>query len=264
MKLTRMSGAGNSFFIIDEISFGRKIPADKRAHFVKYVCSLFQRSPTDGLLFISKKEGFDFVWDFFNSDGSSAEMCGNAARCATQYFLEQHVSDREIRSKEISFLTLSGPVHSKVLHDHRVEIKMPIVVGGMTMIEGHFFVNTGVPHIVVDSEPDLQLAQRLRPHPTPRGSNITFVSSIDPQNGTASAITFERGVEAWTPACGTGAVAAGIYLFERFSIKNSKIKMPGGLLEVDYEGAGSVPVLRGQAQFDYLLELDEIEILKQL
>lgn len=259
-----MSGAGNSFYIFDEIAFGIKIATDSRPDFAKQICNLFQRAPTDGLLFISKKVGFDFSWDFFNSDGSSAEMCGNAARCATKFYLNEYTKNAEDRSREISFLTLSGPVKSKILQDNQIEIQMPMVAAEPATVEGYFFVNTGVPHIVVAAEPGLELARHLRSHPAPRGANVTFVSNIDPEKNFANAITFERGVENWTLACGTGAVAAGTYLFERFSMKSSKIQMPGGLLEVTYEGVGSAPILRGQAQFDYLIEVNELEILNKL
>ncbi len=260
MKLTRMSGAGNSFYIFDEIDHRTEIEVSHRPDFVKKVCNLFRRAPTDGFLFISKHADFNFVWDFYNADGSHAEMCGNAARCATHFFLKNHPFSKSSVSSEVKFLTQAGPIQSRLLADGRIQVQMPMSATDATSIEGYFYINTGVPHIVVEAQPNLDLAKKLRPCPSPKGSNITFIFNVDLKRQSADAITFERGVEGWTRACGTGAVAAAAFLYDKFGQAKSFITMPGGLLEVQYEGRRTAPLLLGPTRFDYSFEVNDIDL----
>jgi diaminopimelate epimerase len=251
MILTRMSGAGNSFYVCDEWSESQGLEEAVRPSFAKKICRLFPEVPTDGFIILKKKVNFDFEWDFYNADGSHAEMCGNAARCVALYF------NQRIRAQEkIRFLSGAGPVEAELLLDRRVRVVMPRTTKPKKAVQGYFSINTGVPHIVVESRADLNLAQSLRPLPEPSGSNVTFVSNV--QEGasliTCNAVTFERGVEAWTAACGTGAVAAATYLRETRACSHSEIHMPGGVLEVIDHGLDQCSELIGPVRFDYEFE----------
>ena len=81
---------------------------------------------------------------------------------------------------------------------------------------------------------------------------MTLIDTTNPEK--ISAVTFERGVEDFTQACGTGAVAAGFYLWEKMGRHRSQIYMPGGLLEINLENL-SQPKMVGPTEklgeFDY-------------
>lgn len=257
-KVTRMSGAGNTFFVVNNLDQTFKVP--DRRQFTRWLCQHIQGLHSDGLLVLEKEQGVDFRWDFYNEDGSSAEMCGNAARCAAQYFYSQ-IGPK----KEISFMTLAGLVKAEVLKDGNVKVELPALknAGAFREIEinkhkeEYFFINTGVPHLIVEGEPDQDLGQALRQSEElqPAGSNVTFVQENSP--GEIQAVTYERGVEDFTLACGTGAVAAAAFGREKNPLlKRFLIEMPGGDLLVEWLSDKTV-ALTGPAQFDFDLQADE-------
>jgi diaminopimelate epimerase len=251
-----MSGAGNTFFVVFSDIGSRK----ERQDFVREVCTEFVGFSTDGFLFLQKSETNDARWDFYNADGSHAEMCGNAARCAALFF------NRFVRSqKKISFQTAAGDIHAEILDEGVVRVRMPAlntdhgpkeVTVGSRKIRG-YFVNTGVPHFVIQAEPDEALARELRKEKVafgPNGANITFVE-LD-ETDFIQAVTFERGVEGFTLACGTGAVAAACFHHEcEPQFKTQMIEMPGGLLQVDWEE--DIAYLTGPAEFHFDLHLSK-------
>lgn len=260
LSFTRVSGAENTFFVVN--LFDSKTAqlistwseSTKKA-WVQKVCESYFGFKTNGVLFLRPESDVDFSWDFYNSDGSSAEMCGNAARCAIYFYFHQ------VENKpELSLKTIAGNIYGKVLGVNSVQVQMTKTFDEKKYfeIEGFgsgYFINTGVPHFVTESAPNKELAARLRFHPLfgDPGSNITFVKVIDSDK--AEAVTFERGVEDFTQACGTGAVAAAMYLKSKeVKIVNAKIHMPGGLLIVENLELGATPLLTGGAQFEFELK----------
>ena len=121
-------------------------------------------------------------------------------------------------------------------------------------------INSGVPHFVVDINPDAELAKELRKAKelSPEGANITFISYDGTE--TMGAITFERGVEGFTLACGTGAIAAAAFYKNKIKNENKQfIDMPGGLFEIIWN-AENKPNMTSHAQFDFDFYLYEDEI----
>jgi diaminopimelate epimerase len=182
-------------------------------------------------------------------------MCGNAARCVAliyQKLAEGHPS-------RCRFLSLSGPIETQILSAHQVRVVMPTLAQEKDLIikNSHgvsvpgFYVNTGVPHFVLEQIPDFELAKELRSHESfgPKGTNVTFVEVGSPRK----AVTFERGVEDFTQACGTGAVAAARYIYKKApQQKTVQVQMPGGILSVEFFGPESTQVyLQGQAQIEF-------------
>jgi diaminopimelate epimerase len=282
MKLTRASGAGNTFLILD--NFQHPIfEKSNRAEFVKKACNEIPGFTTDGLIFIEKSidRSVDFEWDFYNSDGSVAEMCGNAARCVTLYYVL-----KVNRKTEIKFNTLAGKVEGSILSSshilkstERVKVKMPQlktlapydsdikklqVKVGDRRIQG-CLVSAGVPHFVIEDEPNEQLAKALRKVKDfgENGANITFVQTSP--GGFTQAITYERGVEDFTLACGTGAVAAAKYYRTLYpEAIQQTIEMPGGELSVSWENNTNNQeqiFLTGDAQLEFDLDLYDGVIL---
>lgn len=260
-RFTRASGAGNTFFIANVFDSNwsqnfSKISDQDKSRIAHQVCEGDPTLKTDGLLFIRPEPGFDFAWDFFNSDGSKAEMCGNAARCATLFFYE-----RIKKQKLMRFKTIAGEITGEVLENGDVRVQMtrvhdlkPMTVLGFSGV----FVNSGVPHFVIKEKSNAEIAKKLRKVNDfgPAGANITFAQKIS--SNEAKAVTFERGVEDFTQACGTGAVAAAMWLqYQEGSSPLVKVEMPGGLLTVENAKEGQRPLLIGPTILEFDMNLSE-------
>ncbi len=214
VPFVKMNGTGNDFIIIDH----RKpcIAREGMAEFAALVCRRKFSAGADGLILIEDSDQADFKWQFFNADGSVAEMCGNGARCAARFAYLQGIAPARM-----CFETLAGIIEAQVA-DIDVSVKMTdpgeirmyreIAVDGETMLL--HTVNTGVPHAVVFvddiAETDVcALGSRIRHHQAfmPAGTNVNFVQK---QADGFKVRTYERGVEDETRACGTGAVAGAL------------------------------------------------------
>lgn len=259
LRISRVSGAENTFFVVNTFDpkwspiFARMTDVDKK-NLAAHLCRDFYGFDTDGILFLHPEKAYDFAWDFFNSDGSKAEMCGNAARCATLFFHDKVAGGKN----PLRFLTGAGEIVGEVLGPHLVRVQMTQISAAKEMnVLGQpgYFVNTGVPHFVLEQKPDRDLAEKLRKVSDfgPPGANITFVEDL--REDFIRAVTFERGVEDWTRACGTGAVAAAMYLQTKKGEKqNIQVQMPGGLLEIQGAKSGQRPFLTGPAQIEFDME----------
>lgn len=215
IPFSKLNGSGNDFLLVDNRSGavdGFDLPA-----FVRKVCDRTRSIGADGMIFIERPSGRgDFRWNFFNADGSVAEMCGNGGRCAARF-----AAERRIAPRRLSFETLAGLIHAEVA-GRRVKLQMTpprgLALDRTLTLAGrrhaYAFVDTGVPHAVL-LVPDLEavdvlrVGRGIRNHRAfaPRGTNVNFVRLLD---GGVLIRTYERGVEGETLACGTGAVAAGI------------------------------------------------------
>jgi diaminopimelate epimerase len=215
IPFTKMSGSGNDFVIIDNRD--PIIKQDQKRDFVSKVCSLKSSVGADGVIFVENSDKADFAWDFYNSDGSSAEMCGNGGRCVARYAV-----DKGIASENHSFETIAGIITAEV-NGAMVKVKLTqpfdlkqglsVELNGAELNVGS--LNTGVPHAIVfsenvDEENVKEIGNGIRHHEVfaPAGTNVNLVEKKD---GNALKIrTYERGVEDETLACGTGAVASSI------------------------------------------------------
>ena len=263
VSMTKLSGAGNTFVLIDARPGSEWVTEEprikiSRRDFAKRICNPVTGVSTDGVLFIEKgSDGFDFDWDFYNSDGSSAEMCGNAARCAARFCYEL-LSDKT----QFKFKTGAGLVTATLLDDGNVSVVMPPAKWSDKKIEilsksgtkeVFALVITGVPHLVqkiksLDQVSEfLEMAREMRSHPTlsPGGANVTFYS--EDKNGEIRAVTYERGVEDYTLACGTGAVAAAMVYAEESHLMDVKVSMPGGAMRVQFSKEDPHPLMTGPA-----------------
>lgn len=252
--LVHMNGAGNSFFIIDALT--NPLAEDKlsRADFAKRICTNTNGIKADGLVILQKssRADVDFEWDFFNSDGSFAEMCGNASRCVSRFYLEKIKTQSKVR-----FLTSAGVIEGEIAGPEQYRVQMPALKEAGQLLElgtakqKYFFINTGVPHLVVESAPSKALALELRASAVlgPAGSNVTFFEQVTETY--AKAVTFERGVNDFTLACGTGATAAAAFARQKNPAHQKfSVEMPGGILEVAWLSLHQAS-LSGPAQFDF-------------
>ncbi len=215
IPFTKMSGTGNDFIIIDHRQ--PFLAQNELAAFVTAVCRRKFSVGADGLILIESAEQADFSWQFFNSDGSVAEMCGNGARCAARYAFLNGIAPAAMR-----FVTLAGEIQAEVVGEQvkltmtppvNVALDETITVAGVAQTVHS--INTGVPHAVllVDDIRGAQVRDRgreIRRHARfqPAGTNVNFAQVCGERALTLR--TYERGVEDETLACGTGAVAGAL------------------------------------------------------
>ncbi|WP_295021602.1 diaminopimelate epimerase [Sulfurimonas sp.] len=214
MILSKYSANGNDFVI-----FHTFIKGD-RGELAKKLCHRQNGVGADGLIVILPHQRYDFEWQFYNSDGSEANMCGNGSRAAAHY-----AANNDIASNEMSFLTGAGVIGAKVDGDMVLsELTPPIVIE--KNIEQNekswWLVDTGVPHLVHFTDNidffDVEEARELRQKYN-ANVNIAFVEGKN-----LRVRTYERGVEGETLACGTGMAAC-------FFVANEN-KMVGDEIEV--------------------------------
>jgi diaminopimelate epimerase len=259
LDFTKMSGAGNDFIVVDNRSGKIKLSRDQVAR----LCDRHRGVGADGLfLWIPSTTGkADWAWDFYNSDGSSGEMCGNGARCFARY-VQKHTQ----APGSFSFETGAGIITASFQGEQvtvnltepenlKLDEKVPLSNGAQTIHS----LNTGVPHAVMfvpdaDKAMVLQLGPEIRRHAhfAPKGTNVNFVQVLGPDR--IRVRTYERGVENETLACGTGVSAAAM-ISARVHNFSSPVKVQvqsGEQLEVSFNQASgrfSDVRLTGPAEF---------------
>lgn len=199
MQVAKYNASGNDFVIFH--TFGKMARND----LAKKLCHRQKGIGADGLIVLVPHAEYDFEWEFYNSDGSDAEMCGNGSRAAAHYAYVNGLAGESMR-----FLTLAGVIEARV-EDDRAEVKLtrPKVLDNTIIGGGHRWqlIDTGVPHLVtfVDDlkEYSKEIAAEMRYQ---HNANVNFCK-VDPQNKTLHVRTYERGVEDETLACGTGMAA---------------------------------------------------------
>lgn len=233
IKFAKMHGAGNDFVLIDDRD--GKVPWED--HFL--MAALASRRTgigCEGIILLQHSDKADFRMRFLNPDGTEVELCGNGSRCAAAFANAVGAS-----GKALTMETMCGLVDAQ-LSDTGVCVWMPeptkknfgieLKVGSET-VRGDF-INTGVPHFVVQvpnistvNVQELGRALRLHAAFAPEGTNVDFVSFRAPNRMTMR--TYERGVEAESGACGTGAIACAIVAVEtaQFSLP-TKVKTSSG------------------------------------
>ena len=215
LEFTKMNGAGNDFVLVDNRTQQIRLAPEQIVH----LCDRHRGVGADGvMLLVPARTGqADWAWDFYNSDGSAAEMCGNGARCFGRYVQKVTGAKRDFRFETpagiiaASFQGERVTVNLTSPNDLRLNQILPLSAGPTTIHS----LNTGVPHAVLyvpdaDRAMVLQLGAEIRRHAhfAPRGTNVNFVQVLGPSQ--IRVRTFERGVEGETLACGTGVSAAAL------------------------------------------------------
>ncbi len=252
MEFAKLQGSGNDFILIDNRDGKVYRELEKRGiplkEFVIKVCRPHTGVGADGLILIEEPDNSEnnFKWQFFNSDGSVAEMCGNGSRCAVRFCYEKGI----VKDKNVRFETLAGVIKAYILDEGKrvkVQLTKPSEVEEKVLecegkkIKG-YFINTGVPHFVVPVD-DIEnidvvsLGRCIRFHELfkPRGTNVNFIQSIS--EDTIKIRTYERGVEGETLACGTGATAGAIVAYMNGKVKKKPVNVitrGGEVLRIDF------------------------------
>lgn len=226
----KISGAGNTFIVID----GKSLPTEiDLSSLAQAACrDELEHGGADGLIVIAASEERDFEMKYYNRDGSTGMMCGNGGRCAV-LFAAQH---GYVRNRDDLSFTNAGLPYRAALTEMGVRISFPnpnsfrlrqtLDLNG-TAIPYHYG-DVGTPHAVIVvheladalNNPEMRRLDQLdltlwgpavRNHAdfAPHGANANFIEIL-PEGQGILLRTFERGVEAETGACGTGAVASAI------------------------------------------------------
>ena len=227
LAFTKMHGAGNDFVLIDD----RAETFPVHDHLLLAMLAAPRTGiACEGVILLQKSSVADFRMVFFNPDGTEADLCGNGARCVAAFAREIGV----VASPAMTFETRAGLVDAEVSLSGAVKVWMPEpknrryglqVKVGDAFVSGDY-VEAGVPHFIVPCEniasvdvEGLGRALRLSDAFAPNGTNVDFVQFIPAHK--ALIRTYERGVEAESGACGTGAVATAVV-----AVETKKMSLP--------------------------------------
>lgn len=243
MSLHKVAATENDFLLWDGIKNPNAAPSIAQ---LTVLCHRQNGIGADGFVYLKPSSENHFEWAFYNADGSSAKMCGNAARSVVNYYLKFHAKDPK---ELITFKTARGIVSGKEVRNSRILVKLPMQVSdpASSTFAGHkgFMVDSGVPHFVLFSMPIREVAMQVRTSPDwPRdGANVTFVENVSSRH--VRSITFERGVNDFTRSCGTGALAAAKCVEK--GNHPITVDVPGGTLFVAQEQG--LATLEGEAHY---------------
>ena len=249
MKFWKMNGAGNDFLILNNLE--ERLPAEDFPRLARTLCERHLSIGADGFMVVEAPvQGGDYRMLFFNSDGTVGEMCGNGARCICRYGYEAGLAG-EVQRVE----TTAGMVTGERIDRRRYRVRLndpttihldcPVEVDGVTYPCAYVELGCpGLPHAAVpfpglreaDEGKLRELGRRLRWHPAfPKGANVNFYELTGEDQ--LYEHTFERGVEDFTYACGTGtgSVVTVLTLQGKVSGHGVRARMPGGELVIDVE-----------------------------
>ena len=228
IHFSKYHGSGNDFIILNNMLGDYDLLSISQ---IQFLCNRHIGIGADGLIKISKKKGFDFEIEYFNSDGSQS-FCGNGARCSVAY-----AESIGIVNNKAFFYAIDGP--------HKAFVKSDSVCLEMSSVEKYetngddFIINTGSPHYIhiLDDIRNCDVVKygrsvRFQECFDPEGINVNVMSIVSKNE--INIATYERGVENETLSCGTGAVACALIfmIVKNKSETEIKINTKGGLIEV--------------------------------
>ena len=290
ITFTKGHGTGNDFVLVLDAEGALSLSKSQIAK----ICDRHFGIGADGLIRVVKSENLsegksvlaeepNAIWymDYYNADGSAAEMCGNGIRVFAKYLLDRGLAEiidggtLPVGTRDgVKDITKSASGFAVDLGRWRLEAESLVEVSGLDVPRPAQGIDVGNPHAVVALASDDELsnlrledAPTIDPAPT-NGANVEFVAPKDPmvQKGVGhiSMRVFERGVGE-TLSCGTGIAAAALatrYWAGAGAPNQWQVSVPGGVVGVrmfateDGEHVG----ISGPAQliFDGELDLDAL------
>ena len=255
IKITKMQGCGNDFVIIDYNEFKKlKIDMPEAA---KLLCDRNFGIGADGMIIPNTEtNNADIGWFFYNSDGTTAQMCGNGMRCFAKYVFDKSL----VKEKEFSVKTLAGIIKPVILDNGTVRVNMskPILesekipfipnnnLNYKISVKNRIFegnaVSMGNPHFVIFIEDDEDLLKLAKLYGAdietsaefPEKTNVEFIKIKSRTE--IELCVWERGCGI-TLACGTGACASVVAGVLNNKLDNSvDVKLMGGNVNVSWNG----------------------------
>lgn len=275
INVTKMQGCGNDFVIIDYKEY-EKTGLDM-SELAKKVCDRHFGLGADGMIIPNLNESeTDLGWYFYNSDGTTAQMCGNGMRCFAKYVYDKKLVDK----KEFSVKTGAGVIKPEILEDGNVKVNMssPILEPEkipfkaennlnqkVKVLNREFVINAvsmGNPHCVIFTEDDVyEMAKTYGPELEkhelfPEKTNVEFVKIKNRDE--VDFCVYERGCGI-TLACGTGACASVVAaVLNNLTDCKVKVNLPGGAVTVDWsehaQNLGENIYLIGPAEYSYFAQ----------
>jgi diaminopimelate epimerase len=274
IHFTKMHGLGNDFVVIDAVNQSVALTGEQ----IRFIANRNFGVGCDQVLLVEKpiSADADFRYRIFNADGGEVSQCGNGARCFARFVRDKNLTAKD----EIRVDTGAGQLLLHCRADNLVTVNMgvprhrpeqipvqaeqeskfySVVVNGVEKAFGA--VSMGNPHAVlqvndVQHAPVATLGAALESHPFfPERANIGFMQVID--RGHIRLRVFERGAGE-TLACGSGACAAAVIGIEQHMLDHDVVvQLPGGELQVSWEGRGTPVFMTGPAVsiFDGTLEI---------
>lgn len=249
LKFWKMNGAGNDFLIVNNLE--EHLPVSCFPQMARTLCQRHLSIGADGLMVVeAPTAGGDYKMLFYNSDGSIGEMCGNGARCICRYGCENGLAG-EKQTVETTAGIVTGQRIDRRLYRIRLNdpttmlLDHPVEVDGVRYACSYVELgDPGLPHAVVpyhnlkdaDENELRELGRKIRHHASfPKGANVNFYEITGEDE--IYERTFERGVEDFTYACGTGtgSVVAVLTLTGKVSGQQVRVNMQGGQLMIDAE-----------------------------
>jgi diaminopimelate epimerase len=218
LPFAKASGAGNDFVIVDNRAGAIRVD---QARLASTLCARHTGIGADGLLVLERSLRADFEMKYYNSDGSSGGFCGNGGRCIARYAQLSGITGSHCRFEALGHLYEANIVADGVQLRMK-DVSRRLLSYDLERVGRSFrlrFLDTGAPHAVTVAD-DLRaldivsLGRSIRHDPAfaPLGTNVSFFRLQEP--GRIEMRTYERGVEAETLACGTGAVACAVTVAE--------------------------------------------------
>ena len=255
MKFWKMNGTGNDFVILNNME--EKLPIEAFPNIARTVCERHLSIGADGLMVVDRpSEGVDadYRMIFFNRDGSMGEMCGNGARCISRYGYENGLAGETQRVETTAGIVIGQRIDRRNyrirLNDpNHIRFDVPVEVDGTTYLCSYLELgDPGIPHCAVSIDhlreyplADLfEIGRRIRNYEGfPKGANVNFYEIIGPDH--IFERTYERGVEDFTYACGTGtgSMVTVLTLKGQVSGCGVRVDVEGGQLVVDVDRDGT-------------------------
>lgn len=274
MKFSKWQGLGNDFIIVNSL---KEIMVKPEQH-ASALCDRHFGIGADGLVLVLPSEQADFKMRIFNSDGSEAQMCGNATRCFSRYVHQYGLTTK----KELTIETIADIIHAQLIDNgslvkvnlgvpklkrseipvsgvpNSTAVNIPIILNDMTYYAT--CVSTGVPHCVifVDSFQGFDwqnIGKLIEVHPLfPEKTNVEFIQTINRSEMIMK--VWERGAGV-TLACGTGACASVVAgsLTNRTDRK-AIVHLDGGDLHIEWEADSNQVFKTGPAYESFVGEID--------
>ena len=277
MKFTKMHGAGNDYIYID----GTKEHMTDAGKWAKRLSDRHFGIGSDGVVLILPSDTCDFRMKMYNSDGSEAEMCGNASRCIGKYVYDKKLTKKKtitletkagvktleliVKNDEVSAVKVDMGEPCFESHRIPVTIEKNIVKDYPIEIEGNTYsvtaLSMGNPHTVIFIDEDLanypvhKIGPLLEKHPIfPQKANIEFARVITPDQ--IQMRVWERGAGE-TLACGTGACATLVAAALAGRSNNiATLQLLGGTLQIQWNKENNHVYMTGPAVTVYEGEIE--------
>lgn len=272
MDFYKMHGLKNDFIVINNLNNNILLSSEQ----IAFLCERKAGIGADGLILVSFSKSADIVMEYYNSDGSIAEICGNGLRCTAKYAFDQKI----VKNRKIS-IESNKKIYNTVIEEldsaglaNKISVNMDSAIFEKSKIPIDIQQNStfDVTVNIADEEIVFSAVAMPNPHAVIVVSNIDYEyikkigsslqnNSIFPQKANINfakvnskteveLVTYERGVGI-TQACGSGACATGVVLNKKGLVDNDiTVRMQGGELNIHICDNDNI-IMLGQATTVY-------------